>query len=55
MAYEKEWLEADSVEDFLIKIDTPPDTIVVVLEDDVFDIHNDSNGYVFVNLNGGEG
>tara|TARA_R100000234_G_C4986685_1_gene173614 strand:- start:303 stop:470 length:168 start_codon:yes stop_codon:yes gene_type:complete len=54
MAYEKEWKETDTVEDFLTKIDAPPDTIVLVLDNDVFDIYNDSNGYVFVNLNKGE-
>tara|TARA_B100000427_G_scaffold195652_1_gene162639 strand:+ start:3288 stop:3458 length:171 start_codon:yes stop_codon:yes gene_type:complete len=51
MAYEKEWEETDSVEDFLTKIDAPSDSIVVVLDNDVFNVHNDSNGYIFVNLN----
>jgi|TARA_R100000655_G_C2979950_1_gene191637 sulfur carrier protein ThiS len=50
MAHEKEWRETDSVEDFLTKIDAPSDTIVVVLDDDVVNVHNDSNGYIFVNL-----
>tara|TARA_R100000781_G_scaffold52571_1_gene34469 strand:- start:1116 stop:1316 length:201 start_codon:yes stop_codon:yes gene_type:complete len=55
----KEWKEANGdIDDFLTKIEASPDTIIVVLEErngiDMIDVHNDSNGYVFVNLYEGD-
>mgnify|MGYP003656524702 CR=1 FL=1 len=56
--YKKIWESSASgefrVEDFLSKIGEPSDTIVVVEEKGIIDVYNDSNGYIYVDLNEGE-
>jgi len=52
--YKKIWESSTSVEDFLNKIGEPSDTVVVLEEKGIIDVYNDSNGYVYVNLNEGE-
>jgi len=42
------------MEDFLNKIGEPSDTVVVLEEKGIIDVYNDSNGYVYVDLNEGE-
>jgi len=52
--YKKIWESSTSVEDFLNKIGEPSDTVVVLEEKGIIDVYNDSNGYVYINLNEGE-
>ena len=52
--YKKIWESSTSVEDFLKKIGEPSDTVVVLEEKGIIDVYNDSNGYVYINLNEGE-
>jgi len=52
--YKKIWESSTSVEDFLNKIGEPSDTVVVLEEKGIIDVYNDSNGYVYVDLNEGE-
>tara|TARA_B110000444_G_C18704774_1_gene530758 strand:+ start:817 stop:1002 length:186 start_codon:yes stop_codon:yes gene_type:complete len=48
------WESSTSVEIFLNKIGEPSDTIVILEEKGIIDVYNDSNGYVYINLNEGE-
>ena len=52
--YKKIWESSTSVEDFLNKIGEPLDTVLVLEEKGIIDVYNDSNGYVYINLNEGE-
>ena len=52
--YKKIWKSSTSVEDFLNKIGEPSDTVVVLEEKGIIDVYNDSNGYIYVDLNEGE-
>ena len=52
--YKKIWESSTSVEDFLNKIGEPSDTVVVLEEKGIIDVYNDSNGYVYVDLNEGD-
>lgn len=52
--YKKIWDSSASVEDFLSKIGEPSDTVVVLEEKGIIDVYNDSNGYIYVDLNEGE-
>jgi len=52
--YKKIWESSTSVEDFLDKIGEPSDAVVILEEKRIIDVYNDSNGYVYVNLNEGE-
>ena len=52
--YKKIWESSTSVEDFLNKIGEPSDTVVVLEEKGIIDVYNESNGYVYVDLNEGE-
>ncbi len=50
----KIWESSSSVEIFLNKIGESSDTIVILEEKGIIDVYNDSNGYVYINLNEGE-